>query len=284
MQTSMPMKGKKGLLEMTGGGEAHAGLRSCISADAYDQLVSQYESTKRLDLTGEAFSGLTEAGLAELAVLFPELEAVFSHPGGATETAESIASTCLMHNGFVYTVAPPVDVDANLIRLTEKLTTLSTDVAWEPVPFDPDIAANVVSSHGWGAECLLLDEDDQGFAYIYTSNVNAKKGTAQFRQETRFASWATKDKAQVVWKCSATRVLLRRPVVHRTDVVVVLLELKAQLPSLKVAHLGAEITPDAYDQLVSQYESTKRLDLTGEAYSGLTEAGLGELAVLLPEL
>ena len=38
--------------------------------------------------------------------------------------------------------------------------------------------------------------------------------------------------------------------------------LKAQLPSLKVVQLGAEISADAYDGLVAQYEEKKRLDLS----------------------
>ena len=37
-------------------------LRSEISMEAYDGLVAQYEVTRRLDVSGEAFAGLTEAG------------------------------------------------------------------------------------------------------------------------------------------------------------------------------------------------------------------------------
>eukprot|EP01047_Picozoa_sp_COSAG01_P019702 COSAG01_NODE_1102_length_11682_cov_11.201848_8_plen_449_part_00 len=61
-------------------------------------------------------------------------------------------------------------------------------------------------------------------------------------------------------------------------------EVKAQLPSLKVAHLGAEISPDAYEALVERYEANKRLDLTGEACSEVTAAGLAELPALFPEV
>ena len=56
--------------------------------------------------------------------------------------------------------------------------------------------------------------------------------------------------------------------------------LKAACPIAKCVDLGCEISEGAYDALVTGYAATQTLDLTGDAYDRLTDAGLREVSVI----
>ena len=260
-------KGEKGLLEMAGGGEAHAGLRGCISTDTYDQLVKQYESTKRLDLTGEAFSGLTEAGLMELAVLFPKLEAVFF---STLNMRERVAY------GFTYQVSTGRTWRLREIS-EEKYGKYSDSAEFDLYTCENGEWTHLRKTNGHyqhGGFPWVEDEHGKMSDKYGLNNSQTRQGLSPAEAK----AWTKSTVAPVYASIAAeggTDTVTHAAIADR---------LKSQLPSLKVASLGAEITPDAYDALVSQYEATKRLDLTGEVYSGLTEAGLSELPALFPEL
>jgi hypothetical protein len=68
----------------------------------------------------------------------------------------------------------------------------------------------------------------------------------------------------------------------------VIVEIKAQWPTLKCAQLGCEISPVTYANMAKQYKNTRRLDLTctgdedDTTFSHLSAAGLAELPALFP--
>ena len=57
-------------------------------------------------------------------------------------------------------------------------------------------------------------------------------------------------------------------------------QLKRRLSSLKVASLGGDISPEAFDTLLAHYTATRQLDLSAEV---LSPSGLLELGELCPE-
>eukprot|EP01047_Picozoa_sp_COSAG01_P019701 COSAG01_NODE_1102_length_11682_cov_11.201848_7_plen_864_part_00 len=196
---------------------AHLGAE--ISPDAYEALVAQYEANKRLDLTGEACSKVTAAGLVELPALFPEIEAIFcSLPGFPQEVKAQLPSLKVAHLGA------EISPDAYEALVAQYEANKRLDLTGE--------ACSKVTAAGLAELPALFPEVEAIFSLL-----------PSFPQE-----------------------------------------IKSQLPSFTLAHLGAEISPDAYEALVEQYKAnSKRLDMTGEAYSKVTKAGLAEVATLFPE-
>ena len=306
-------------------------LSAEISADAYDQLVAQYEEKTRLDLSSEAYYELTEAGLAELPALFPAAVELFMPVGGGWQELQSIdavtkqgAEVTIKHADFstrdsgryLSSLGQTNKRDSGSTFLT--LQDTPTDGMWEVIPTDDHhtFKFKKIGQHdsGWFLQSHgehARHSSVSSYAMVHQMNnredihweLAESRGCFTFKHPA-YSRYDRGNQLTVVDPhvntCGSVKTHGSYAIIHRspdeTDAHWQILVaatgpaigseavnlLRQQLPSLKVVHLGAEISADAYDQLVQQYDEKKWLDLSGEEFSGLTEAGLGELAALFP--
>ena len=222
-----------------------------ISEEAYKKLCAQYKAsaTKRLDLSDEAFAGLTDAGLMELPSLFPAAQELFyDRTRVETDSIRALAKNLpQLRCGYLGGLLRPNAFDAaqEQYQHTREL----------------DLTAAMQADRGAAEIDLALSEA----ALAELPGLFPQLETLFLPKAVAITSMQEKDQEQ-----QTEHHLFRHAIT----------QLKTQLPSLKVAHLGCEMTPTEYKFFAAEYASKQKLD---DVYNGCySDSALAEIRALWP--